>query len=52
MVYDKKSTTGTLPVAVLLKNKFRKNAILALLNPEQEGNKEQCSVDLNTSWLV
>jgi hypothetical protein len=28
------------------------DAILALLNPEQEGNKEQCSVDLNTSWLV
>src|SRR4026208_1006166 len=39
MVYDKKSATGTLPVAVLLKNKFSKNAILALLNPEQKGKQ-------------
>jgi len=46
MVYDKKSATGKVPVAVLLKNKFSKNAILALLNPEQKGKQK-----LNAHWI-
>jgi hypothetical protein len=43
----KRTTTGPIPAVVLFKNNSVKDAILALLNPEQKEIKTQCSMDLN-----